>query len=472
MREIQAEREKAVHLKRMGHTTAEVASELKRSVQWVNKWWWRYQGTGWAGLVEKSRAPQRHGNRLDPEIRQAIQRARSELEAEAVRGTGLKYIGGRAVRTRLKVWEVIPLPSVRTIERVLEGTGMTRPKVSQPEVDYPRLRPCHPHQVCQVDHMPHYLHGGQKVFCFNAIDVVSRYPTGQVYPNRRASDARDFLIWVWQTIGIPRYTQVDNEGCFSGGFTHPYVLGQCVRLALLVGTELLFSPVRHPESNGTVERFHQDYQLHVWQDTYLADFQAIQAQADPFFEQYRHSEHQRALDGQSPATVHHLPTDPPLLTTTFSPPKGKLPLYVGRVHFMRKVQSDGTVSVLNVSWSVPDPQPQQGVWVTLDLTPQAATLSIYDAAPDVLTRTCLISYPFPLKELVLSRPQTLTVDHDHDFDPPSDPSPTDDLADTSGFSFWQWLPTFLPRPRPSQHILQQALFRTAAFVQSIAETMY
>jgi hypothetical protein len=25
------------------------------------------------------------------------------------------------------------------------------------------------------------------------------------------------------------------------------VLGQCVRLALLVGTELLFSPVRHPQ---------------------------------------------------------------------------------------------------------------------------------------------------------------------------------------------------------------------------------
>jgi hypothetical protein len=25
------------------------------------------------------------------------------------------------------------------------------------------------------------------------------------------------MIHTWQTIGIPQYTQVDNEGCFSGG---------------------------------------------------------------------------------------------------------------------------------------------------------------------------------------------------------------------------------------------------------------
>ena len=160
---------------------------------------------------------------------------------------------------------------------------MTGPKESQPTIEYPRLQPTQAHQVCQVDHMPHYLQGGQKVYCFNAIDVVSRYPTGQVFTKHRATDARAFLIHVWQTVGIARYTHVDNEGCFSGGFTHPYVLGQCVRLALLVGTELLFSPVRHPQSNGTVERFHQDYEAHVFQDTYLADVQAVQAQANPFF---------------------------------------------------------------------------------------------------------------------------------------------------------------------------------------------
>lgn len=474
MSKIQAEREKAVHLRRLGHTTAEVAAELRRSPQWVRKWWRQYQGSGWAGLAEGSRAPHQHGRHLSPKIRKAVQRARSELEAEAARGLGLKYIGGRAIRTRLKKWKLKPLPSVRSIERILEEAEMTHAKESKPSVEYPRLQPTQAHQVCQVDHMPHYLQGGQKVLCFNAIDVVSRYPTGQVFTNRRATDARAFLIHVWQTLGIARYTQVDNEGCFSGGFTHAYVLGQCVRLALLVGTELLFSPVRHPQSNGTVERFHQDYEAHVFQNTYLADVQAVQAQADPFFALYRHSEHHSALNGQTPALVHQQPTAPRLLEASFSPPEAKLPVYAGRLHFIRRVQPNGSVSVLNVDWQVPDPEPHQGVWVTLELSPEEASLSIYDAAPDSPTRNCLATYPFPLKEPVLSRPQTLTADDD--LEPPADPipSPSDDPTDASAGSltFWQWLPPYRPKPQPSQRFIQAALFRTAAFVQSIAETMY
>ena len=43
MSEVQAEREKAVHLRRLGHTTAVVAVELGRSPQWVRKWWRQYQ---------------------------------------------------------------------------------------------------------------------------------------------------------------------------------------------------------------------------------------------------------------------------------------------------------------------------------------------------------------------------------------------------------------------------------------------
>lgn len=464
MSERQAEREKAVHLRRLGHTTAEVAAELKHSPQWVRQCWRRYQNSGWAGLAERSRAPHQHGRRLGTEIKQAVQKARSELEAEAAQGRGLKYIGGRAIRTRLKQKQIQPLPSVRTIERIVAAAQMTHSKESRPVIEYPRMKPSQAHQLCQIDHMPHYLQGGQKVFCFNAIDVVSRYPTGQVYAHRRATDAQTFLIHVWQTIGLPQYTQVDNEGCFSGGFTHPYVLGQCVRLALLVGTELLFSPVHHPQSNGSVERFHQDYQLHVWQDTYLADLQAVQHQADPFFDQYRHSEHHSALHEQTPMLLHHQPLSPRLLEANFTLPEGKLPLYAGRLHFMRRVQPDGTVLVLNVAWAVPQPDPQKGVWVTLDLTPHAATLSIYDAAPDVQTRNCLVVYPFPLKEPVLPRPKMEAAADNLAL------SSASSLTSATPLTLWKWLPSDLPQS--AQNFIRAALHRTATFVQLIAETIY
>jgi len=41
--------------------------------------------------------------------------------------------------------------------------------------------------------VPHFLQGGQRVASFNAIDVVSRYPTGCSYEQRRFQDAAAFF---------------------------------------------------------------------------------------------------------------------------------------------------------------------------------------------------------------------------------------------------------------------------------------
>ncbi len=43
----------------------------------------------------------------------------------------------------------------------------------------------------------------------------------------------------------------------------------------------------------------------------------------------------------------------------------------------------------------------KGVWATLDLQTSAATLFIYDAAPDVAKRQQLVSYPFRVAAPIL-----------------------------------------------------------------------
>ena len=396
------ERHTAIHLLRAVHGASDVAQQLNRTPRWVRKWRKRFEEEGWQGLQDRSRAPRRHGTRLPDTIRQAIAQARSELEAEAEREDGLKYIGAMAVRTKLRGKKVNPWPSVSTIERVLREREMTRPYRSQSrqETQYPRLHANTTHQLCQVDIVPHFLTGGERVSCFNAIGVVSRYPTGQAYAQRRSLDAVEFLIHVCQTVGIARYTQVDNEGCFSGGFTHPYVVGKFARAALYLGTELVFSPTRHPQSNGFVERFHQDYNRHVWEATYLDSRDTVQRQADRFFALYRDSGHHTELKGRTPHEVHH-ETTPHRLASDFCLPGGKLPIYEGRIHFMRCIQPDGTISVLNVDWQVPNASAGTGVWATVEFRCTGATISVYDAAPDALERTCLATYPFPLSEPVL-----------------------------------------------------------------------
>jgi transposase len=395
------QRKTAIHMIRSGVPIDEIALQLERSVPWVYKWHDRFEAEGWAGLRSQSRAPKHGPKRLSEGTRQSICQARSELEAEAAEGEGLRYIGSGAVQARLKKKGIEPLPSTASIERVLHDAGMTRPRLVEEEkaIKYPHLHPTEPGQLCQVDIVPHYLKGGDSIACFNAIDVVSRYPTGLAYEHRRSVNAAAFLLHVWQEIGIPQYTQVDNEACFSGGFTHPGVLGKVLRLALYVGTELVFSPVRHPQSNGYVERFHQDYDKHVWEDTDLQDCADVQKHADRFFPNYRRSYHHSALDGRCPAEVHASSTRARLSSTVVLP-KGKLPLTEGRVHFMRRVSDKQTITLLNLTWSVPDVEPDQGVWATIEFSVGGATLSIYDQAPDAHQRQCLVEYPFELREPV------------------------------------------------------------------------
>lgn len=398
----------AIHLLRSGHSVAEVADSLGRSVAWVYKWRQRFKTQGWAGLVERSRAPHQPAHVITPHLAHAICQARSELEAEARQMDRLHYVGAEAIQARL-VAQGVPAPSSASIERVLKAAGMSRPKrTPQADMVYPHLKPTAPQELVQVDIVPRFLNGGASVACFNAIDVVSHLPTGRACPTKRARDAVAFLIHVWQTLGISRYTQLDNEGCFSGGFTHRRVLGQVVRLALLVGTEVVFSPFYHPQSNGHVERFHQDYVEHVWAHTDLADVAAVNSQGDWFFDAYRTSTHVSALQRTSPQQAHGALHR--RLAPDFTLPSGPLPLSVGRVHFMRRIQPDGCIRVLNEDWPVPNAPPDTGVWVTLELTVAESRLSIYDGAPDAAQRRCWVSHPFPLAESVQPRPTALTIE--------------------------------------------------------------
>ncbi|MDI6809932.1 MAG: integrase core domain-containing protein [Candidatus Eisenbacteria bacterium] len=394
-------RKTAVHLLRSGRSPAEVTQELNCSLAWVYKWRKRFFAErDWQALHDQPRAPKRCPKKLPEAVRQAIRQERSELEAEAAEPGKLSYIDAHAISARLRKKKVSPLPGITSIERELRAAEMTRPRkpMETVEVVYPHLHPTQPMHLIQVDIVPHYLRGGPCVSCFNAIDVVSRYPTGQQSLTKRSEDAANFLLYVWKEIGIPEFTQVDNESCFSGGFTHPGVLGKVLRLALLVGTQLVFSPIRHPESNGTVERFHQDYSKNVWNKIELPDLQAVQQHSSAFFAAYRHSEHHSALNGRCPADLH--PAQGAYkLPAGFCLPD-RLPLTVGQVHFIRRVSQEGKAMILNMDWDVPLAQPDRGVWATIEFTLHGATLRFYNAAPDVRERTCLAERPFPLKEEV------------------------------------------------------------------------
>jgi transposase len=390
-----------IHLLRSEKTLRQAARELGRPPSWAQKWKKRYEQEGWKGLEERSRTPRQFPERTAEAMRQEILRIRSELEAEAQTKEELGYVGSHAIYGRLRAEGYESLPSVCTIERILHQAGVTRPHLPkvEKEVVYPQLQPRAVHQLTQIDIVPHYLRGGQAIACFNGIEVVSRCPAGKQYSKKSSKEALDFQVHVWKELGLSEYLQMDNESCFSGGYSHPGVIGQAVRLALLVGVQVIFSPFYAPQTNAYVERFHQDYSKFVWEKEYLENLGAVHQRSGLFFPLFRHSRHHSALGGQTPWEIHR---SAPVrnLPAGFCVPS-QLPITEGQVHFMRAVDQKGEVFILNKRWSAGTAQPDQGVWGTLILKPAGSTLSIYDAAPGVANRHCLTIHPFPLREEVL-----------------------------------------------------------------------
>jgi hypothetical protein len=397
-----SERVSTIHLLRGGQPIEEGAQTLGRSINWAYKWRWRFFAhNDWNDLESQSRAPKSCPKRISAEIRAVVKVTRSELEQEASLPGHLSYIGGYAIRNRMRQQGVTPLPSRASIERFLSEERMTHPhQASQPKVYYPQLHPNQPHQLTQIDIVPRYLPGnGGCVSCFNGIDVFSHHPTGRQSLSKTSEDAASFMLQVVKELGIAKYTQIDNGSCFSGGVTHPGVIGKVVRVLLYLGSQPVFSPYYHPESNHTVERFHQDCMKNTWDKVEMKDLAAVQKYSAFFFELYCESGHQAELQGLSPKEVHwaqpviRLPKD-------FQLPAGKLPITEGQVHFIRKVEPDHTINVTNIHWKVPDVAVGRGVRATLVITCHGSTLKIYDEAPEVSNRICLISYPFQIKEPV------------------------------------------------------------------------
>ena len=125
----------------------------------------------------------------------------------------------------------------------------------------------------------------------------------------------------------------------------------------------------------------------------------MNAQAEHFYQLYRQRVDHSALADQSPAQLQGKPLR--LLSPTFTDLEHPLPLRTGKVHFLRQIDKQGNIKILNVTWAVPNFDSAKGVWATLDLQIAGATLYIYDAAPDNANRQLLVSYPFPISDPIL-----------------------------------------------------------------------
>src|SRR5262249_10105703 len=157
-------RQRAISLRPAGRSVTYICAALGRVEAWFYKWWRRYLESGPEGLYDLTRANHHVAQRIPPELERTILSVRRRLQAHATPATRYSLIGATAILSELKSLGIRPLPSERTIERVLERNGLTAPRVRLapllPRQEYPGPQAQTSNQLHEVDLVgPIYLKG-------------------------------------------------------------------------------------------------------------------------------------------------------------------------------------------------------------------------------------------------------------------------------------------------------------------------
>lgn len=386
-------RQQAIRLRLAGRSVTFICEQVARSRRWFYYWWQRYQDQGADGLRERSRAPQTSPRTLPEEVRRAILTIRDRLTRRRGRQARYRLAGAPTIQHELEVLGYQPVPGVRTIERVLHRADRTNPSIRlQPTVTtptYPGPRATHSNQVHQFDLVgPRYLKGRRTRYYFLVYkDVYDQTPFLDFFPAPDAATILAFLVHAWQHLGLPRYLQVDNDVLFAGTGRWPGSLNRVVRLALLVGVELVFIPEGEPFRNGSVENFNGWFQSRLLAIQLRGPAHVrreLQALMEVCLHEHIHPQLGFRTSGETRRGFHprHLPAN-------FTHHLRPMPIAVGKVSFIRKVRRSGRITILAVKVYVGKRWCGRYVWASLYT--RTAQLKIYH------TGRLIKTVPYPIR---------------------------------------------------------------------------
>jgi len=348
-------RHRAITLRLAGRPVKAVCAAVGRSEVWFHKWWRRYLEAGPEGLYDLTRA--RHViQRISPELERAILSIRRRLQAHATPATRYSLIGAPAILAELKALGTRPLPCARTIERVLERNGLTAPRVRLapllPRQEYPGPQARASNDLHEVDLVgPIYLKGsGHRYYIWVGKDAFDGAVCLRLADSRKMDEVLGFLGECWKDLGRPGQVQFDNARELAGWGPSARTLCRVIRLCLRFGVSPVFIPAGEPQFNGSVENFNGWFQEPLFQRRF-ARAGDLRRELTRLQEAVNTQHVHPRLQGQTPA-AHRRGLRLQKLPASFVVPTGRLPLAEGRVTFLRRVSTAGTVTVLSQTFRV------------------------------------------------------------------------------------------------------------------------
>jgi len=289
------------------------------------------------------------------------------------------FCGAQAILWEMEDIGVSPLPSVRTINRILARNELTHRRTGKYEAKgtlYPALPSALPNQTHQADLVgPCYLKGPIRFYSLNVIDTAT--VRCGVHPSRSKSGQMviDGIWGSWQRMGIPERIQVDNAMSFFGSPTHPRGMGPLIRLCLLNGVEPWFIPMAEPWRNGMIENFNDRYQQMFLGKVVMATEEELQSGSLAFEQRHNSKYRYSKLKGDTPLKALATTNAKLRFPAEDDPPQHRLKKpEVGKYHVVRLIRSDLQLNVFGEFFASPPETALEYVVATIDVKEQKLKL--------------------------------------------------------------------------------------------------
>jgi transposase-like protein len=263
---------------RRGRSQQQVARDFGVSPATVNRWVRHAQGqrldrVDWS---DRPRVPYTT-RRTEARIEDSVLEVRHQLQVES----DLGFHGAEAILQALRGRHIDPLPSERTIFRILRRRGVLdgRQRARRPPPPPGWYLPEVARRSRELDSVDVVeglvIKGGPQVEVLNGVSLhgglVASWPRGE---SVTAKFVVECLVERWREFGLPGYAQFDNDTIFQGPHTHPDVVAS-VGCAWAWGVVPVFVPPREPGFQAAIENYNGSWQAKVWGRFEHADLNAL-----------------------------------------------------------------------------------------------------------------------------------------------------------------------------------------------------
>jgi len=372
-------RQRAITLRLAGRSVKDICQALARSEVWFRKWWRRYLELGAEGLFDLTRANHQVARRIPPELEETILAIRRRLEGHTGPGARYRLVGASAILAELKALHLRPLPSLSTINRVLQRHGITLPRVRLarplPRQPYPSPQAERSNQLHEVDLVgPIYLKGrSRRYYIWVCKDRFDGAVCLRLVDSRCMDKVLGFLGECWKSLGLPEQVQIDNARELCGWGHAARFLSRVIRLCLRFGVGPVFIPDGEPQCNGSTENFNGWFQPRLFERRFARPCDLRRELA--VLEETVNTQHVHPRLGGLTAAQHRRRQRLRKLPQRYAIPTEALPLTAGRVTFLRRVSLQGTVSVLDQPFRVG--KRHKGLYVKVILDTGRGRLTAY-----------------------------------------------------------------------------------------------